>query len=438
MQKKAITPIVTLSLLLFLTIISTITYQIWFNSYQSDLFDSISTSYQESFNIDLFNENLYILSSQLENPILISSIKINGINCYLGDSEYIEQKEIDLSHCINLVPEEESLLKITTVSDKTVTVRQFSRTATTSQEILEPSLNCDSLDGGEWIFVEGNDLLGTDDFCVMKYEPSVTPASEPFLSDVTSMSCGSCPTNGSVVLNSTPFRLPLKSTSMSKARTLCENFGPGYTLMTNEQYVTMARDIESNYLNWYGGVVGENFMFSGNNDGSARNPASDDDLNGYYGTNDSLSSCDTRYNNFDISENTISGRACAGQRRTFFLTNGEVIWDLAGSLQEWTNSLLIHNTESALGFSSSAWREQNTIVGYDFMRSLNDYNSSFGFGRILTYGNSANPPSQADRAIRRGGQSSDGVFAGIYSGTLNRIEGQTQSTVTGRCTYTTP
>ena len=300
---------------------------------------------------------------------------------------------------------------------------------------VEP-LNCTNIPYGEWVMVRGNNDLGTRDFCVMKYEAKVTPTSIPNLGNPSSFQCGgSCPTDGSINITSIADYRPLTSITQSKAASLCSNLGSRYKLISNAYHVTITREIENNPLNWFGGVVGSNFIYVGHTESGGKLNASIDDNDGYYLTGDSETMCDGNYNNYDISENTLTGKACVGQRRTHYLEDGGIIWDISGNVQELTSTNLYRNTETSLGVDTNNWVEWDQIVGNDFMRSL-DYslNSSNGIGRIHTSGNTVNPAGDL-HMVRRGGQYSDGFNAGIYSGTLNREPWQRFSGTGFRCIY---
>lgn len=83
--------------------------------------------------------------------------------------------------------------------------------------------------------------------------------------------------------------------------------------------MTIAADVLSVKYNWSGGEVGSGYIYSGHNDNAPANAlaASTDDTDGYIGTGNSVASGDN-------------------QRRTLYLSSGDVIWDLSGNVWEWT------------------------------------------------------------------------------------------------------
>ncbi len=97
--------------------------------------------------------------------------------------------------------------------------------------------------------------------------------------------------------------------------------GSGYGLISNAEWQTIARNIEQVSSNWSSGTVGTGALNYGHSDGSPNNAiaASSDDADPCFETGQSCSS-------------TTWDR----QRRTFTLSNGEVIWDFAGNVWQWT------------------------------------------------------------------------------------------------------
>ena len=108
----------------------------------------------------------------------------------------------------------------------------------------------------------------------------------------------------------------------NKAITRCSNVGSGYVLMTNDEWQTVARNIEGVSGNWGGGQGGAGNYLSVGNSSSKKLSASKDDNDACVGlTLGQGETCDFRTWHFN--------------RRTFTLSNGQVIWDLAGNIWEW-------------------------------------------------------------------------------------------------------
>jgi len=210
-----------------------------------------------------------------------------------------------------------------------------------------------------------------------------------------------------------------------------------YHLITNAEWMTIARNIEQVSDNWYGGVVGTNFLFSGHNDNSSSSLAASIDSDPYYGTGDSDSTCDGSYYNFSSSDDTISGRACVGQKRTMVLSNGEIIWDLSGNVWEWNADVIVGNTNSAFG-QSTGWKEFTSLTDYTVMSyaSLRPSDSSWdankSVGRIYVDSDDAYPSGNV-HAFIRGGYWSNGSYAGVFTLSLYLSPAFTSSTVGFRC-----
>lgn len=283
-----------------------------------------------------------------------------------------------------------------------------------------------------YIGVPGNPIYQTDDFCIMKYEAK----------------------NVSSIATSEAAGVPWTSINLTNATTACTALGSNYHLMSNNEWMTIARNVEQVASNWYGGVVGTNFMYSGHNDGgpNASSAADSDDSSGYYGTNDSASSCDGVYTNYVVGDDTTNGRACVGQRRTLTLSNGEVIWDLAGNVWERTsyviNCAISACTSAEMPYDStpgSEWVEYTNLVSYgmlsyDLMRpSTSTWNSTQGLGKAFTDvndGNNGGGVLVTSHSVLRGGIWSDGANAGIFTSHLNLGPGFQGSDGGFRCATT--
>lgn len=209
-----------------------------------------------------------------------------------------------------------------------------------------------------YIPVPGNPMYQTSSFCVMKYEAK----------------------NGGGVPISQPDELPWVNITQIDALTACSNVDA--QLINNDEWMTIARNVEATRSNWVSGVVGQGAMFQGNTD---TNPdialaASPDDTDGYFGTN-------------NVSPSS--------QRRTYTLSNGEVIWDFSGNVWHWLDDTIMGmNKPTGLG----AWIEFTMMTdygtwSYDQVRPSNDaWNSSRNMGQYY-----AGPVSGGPYAVRRGG-----------------------------------
>ena len=317
-----------------------------------------------------------------------------------------------------------------------------------------------------FVHVPGDPLYGTSDFCVMKYEAKCAATSDPS-TGLTSPDTGyhtysnsttACTSSNSKMVVSVASGYPIANISQTNAITYCSNLGSNYHLMTNEEWMTIARNAERLGANWYGSAPGTNFMFSGHNDNGPANVAlvaSTDDNAGYTGTGDSASACDGIFVNYVAGDDTTSGRACVGQRRTHYLSNGEVAWDFGGNVWEWVNDTIVCAatvcTVDEMPYGSSAaeeWVEYasgaagwggdvlatNGSLTYDDMRPSNSaWNSDGSVGRLYTDANDPYPSGAYIHAFLRGGTWGHGAYAGLFTLGLHTAPSGTGSDIGFRC-----
>lgn len=176
-----------------------------------------------------------------------------------------------------------------------------------------------------FIIVPGNSTYGTTDFCVMKYEARQANSTTPI-----SQASG----------------IPWNTINQTDSATYSANVEgcAGCHLITNAEWQTIAANVLSVASNWSGGTVGSGYIYGGHGDYSPNSAleADTNDANGYKDTSNSEPS---------------------DQRRTLTLTNGEVIWDFAGNMWEWTaDSISGVGTQPGIIGSGYAWREYTTLT----------------------------------------------------------------------------
>ncbi len=137
----------------------------------------------------------------------------------------------------------------------------------------------------------------SSDFCVMKYEAKYDDSD-----NAVSKASG----------------LPVGGITRGDAITKCQGIGEGYDLMTNDEWQTIARNIESVDSNWsvLSGIAALSLGFS---QALANDPveASENDNEGCHGA---VVDCDSFW---DLN------------KRIHALSNGEVVWDISGNVSEW-------------------------------------------------------------------------------------------------------
>lgn len=229
-----------------------------------------------------------------------------------------------------------------------------------------------------YVVVPGSSLYGTDAFCIMKYEAKNDGA-------------------GNAITQANPL-LPWASITQTAASTAAAAACAGCHLTTEAEWLTVAQNVLSVASNWSGGSVGSGYVYSGHNDGTPNQAvtASVDDNNGWVNT----------------------GQTSGNQRRTLTLTNGEVIWDFAGNVIEWTAGTVTGAQPGAAGYG---WRQFNSggITGIELVSpsifpvnassSASSWTSSNGIGQLYSSNTELNL-----RAFRRGGNWADGAYAGVY------------------------
>jgi hypothetical protein len=244
--------------------------------------------------------------------------------------------------------------------------------------------------------VKGNSILGTNDFCVMKFEAK----------DVGG------------VAKSQEYLTPWTSgINLAAAKSNCLALGSGFDLISNPEWMTVAAEMESIDGNWSNGTVGSGCLFRGNT-GETTAPATC----GYDGLNPEFG-------------NVASRDARAGM----FLASGEIVWDLSGNVQEWVDWTVggpadIGPTDAVATCAStdieissiSSNNDCPTLVAADYLPQDPTLSSTQGVGKF--YGG-------AGGAIVRGGTFLNTNTAGIYRLTTNSVPGNLVSGIGFRCVY---
>ena len=195
--------------------------------------------------------------------------------------------------------------------------------------------------------------------------------------------------------------LPWVTISQTNAIAEASALGAGYHLITESEWLTIAQNIISVGSNWSGGTVGSGSMYRGHTDNVPTNSlAAAADSDPYSGT----------------------GQTTGIERRTFTLTNGEVMWDLAGNVDEWTSGTTEGGNQP--GAPGGIWREWNALtVAGNFSpdpfpayasSSATAWTSAQSIGQIYSDSSQTGP-----RSFRRGGGWYYGSAGGLYSLSLS-------------------
>jgi len=284
-----------------------------------------------------------------------------------------------------------------------------------------------------WVKVPGNSTFGTSDFYVMKYNATCVrattnaPLTAPDAGNTSySNSAQPCVTN--YYPASTPEGYSITNITHANAKAYCANIGAH--LLTNDEWMTIARNVDQVGSNWTGGSVGSGKIYSGHystpNGSLTADPFGD---NGYYG------------------ETVQSGI----QRRTFTLSNGSIVWDIGGNgwqhvqrstnnVGDATSTMTVPTCSSGTagwvachygssGNYISAWTADVPQINIPSDSSWN--NTTQGVGIMITYGAGG---AQTSVDFLRGGGSS-GWYAGygLYGLLLQYDATMNSTSVTFRC-----
>ena len=281
-----------------------------------------------------------------------------------------------------------------------------------------------------FVAVPGDVTLSTTEFCVMQYEAkawkdvNANAAIDNGEVDADGCGEGACTTgNWAAIPTYRPVSqadgLPWRQIDQYQARAACNALNDGgsshYALISNPEWMTIARNIENQNSNWSGGAVGNGRLWQGNNNA------------------DTVSS----YNGSDPEAG--SGR---NSKARHVLSNGESIWDLSGNLWEWVDWSVTPSQKayySADGGPVASWREftlLNTLIGptnematKNWQPTNGSYDSSKGIGKYFAGYNTS-----GGSATRGGGWLSN-TNAGLFTLILDQSLTLTLDSLAFRCVY---
>jgi hypothetical protein len=241
-----------------------------------------------------------------------------------------------------------------------------------------------------FIGVPGSTIHGTSDFCVMQFE-----AKNDGSNNAISQASG------------TPYVRPADDTvgaNNNDAFEKCANmselgFSGTFALISNNEWMTIARDIEAESSNWSSGSVGTGYIPRGHSDGGPGNTLAVTSISDPY-------------------DGTL--QATGDQKRTHMLSSNLEIWDFAGNISEsvdWSSADGIYTTAPngcTNGVSIFAVHEFSEIMSgcsdgsdFDDVFPAGGYTSAQSFGTWYTGG-------AGGAATFRGGSYANGLNAGVF------------------------
>jgi hypothetical protein len=346
-SKKALSEIVSITLLLLVAILAFLTLQNWYFNYVNNNIQTIPDQRSLDLEVLSINSTEILIKNPNYANFELNQIHINGLSCNVTQSlppNYI--LSINITDCRFNAEKGIEAISLQTSSEI------FVDKAIVKETIF--NVNCDSSNlPGDWALVPEDSELGTEEFCVMKHEArwngsgSIHSSAANYCGNGNDLGANSCPTGGSIGVTSLngPKR-PLANVNQLEARALCENMGEGFSLITNTQWMTLARNIQFVDSNWVGGSFGVGAIKKGN-----------------VGVVTSSS-----YNGANPEVTTSNTKA------RLFLDNGEDIWHLSGNNWEWINDSV---NCSATGGQPCSGLPQDGTTGVD------EY---FNFADITSYG----------------------------------------------------
>ena len=248
--------------------------------------------------------------------------------------------------------------------------------------IYEEETNTDDCPSN-WVKVPGNTLYNTRTFCVMQYEAKNDGTNKPVSQ-----------------ANGTPW----VNISQIDAKAKCQSIGAH--LVTEDEWLTIVRNIELQPTNWSSGQIGSGYIPRGNSNGSAAMDGTDH-LTGI-------------------------------NQRNLVLSNGAIIWDIAGNVWEWTDATIL-GRDQPTGSSTPqtfGWYEYSNLLTYgvlppERLLPLNpSWNANQGYGRIYSSGA---PNNSNTYVFLRGGKWSSGALAGVLALKLSYGTSNRDSSVGFRC-----
>ena len=215
------------------------------------------------------------------------------------------------------------------------------------------------------------------------------------------------------------------------AQAKCTNIGTGYHLMTNPERLAISRNIETVASNWTGNAVGSGTIVRGWSASELWGDA--------YSAGNAANSTAACLYLTGAGTSTCSSTGDASKRRTHDLSNGSVIWDFTGNLNEWIDWTA---TLSEIPTPYDGNSNGTVYLGYEFSavtagtttpdamwKPTSSYTSAHGYGRYYRTRTVSN-----DVAAQVAG---NWAFGGLFGLQFSPSDTYGIEPITGfRCAYT--
>jgi len=237
---------------------------------------------------------------------------------------------------------------------------------------------------------------------------------------------------------------PIANVNRATAISLCAtitnpDFDGTFRLINNEEWMTIARNLEQQPTNWNTGIVGQGSLKRGNAGLNETNVS-------YRYASGSWSSPPVYYNADYLGSPSPASQRTENSTARMILSNGENIWDFSGNLSEWVRNTVVAATEpvtlNPTTYTQGSYTEFTNINTQifefplnRFMPSNQTWNSSKGTGMIATRWLSG---STTHGIYRSGNYGSTGTSTTKYEGIYNIMFNTTTTVSTGlgfRCVY---
>lgn len=285
-----------------------------------------------------------------------------------------------------------------TIGSSVVSVKDAAGTRLAALITIVTDANCPT----NYIPVTKNTAVGTTaDFCVSKYEMKCGNAN--------GLGCTGSPISQAA-------NQPWVNITQTNAKAACAGLGTQYHLITNPEWMTIARSIEATASNWSSGTVSSGAMNRGHSDSAPNNTLAVTDNN----------------NPCSDTGDTCSTSVFHDQRRTHTLSNGQIIWDLAGNAKEFIDWQITNNR---VGTSSTSYEEINSVVANGTMPSETFKSNDTNLLEVNGIGAYWRDAPGLNGYAARGGRAADGTKSGIYHLDFEPSSTYTSANVGFRCAY---